>query len=297
MSAILQSKTSVAKSPRPDGVATVLVVEDDARQRESLRQLLSADGVEIVSRDRTAAPAPGLYNVCYVNGFQAQPNEEDFWLEQHPTLVLRDEQGDPVIDEDWDEMLLDVGTPEKRTAIAAIVGSWITGCKVAGFDAIEWSVRDGGHVRPANVKVDLARLPLDDAKTYEMLQRGEVVGVNSAGYRGFQGLNFAIPSKYQYRALLWGIIGVIVLRGIMIAGGAALVSQAYWVLYIFAAFMIATGIKMFFAGDEPMDVANNPAVRFISRHMPLTFLQDRPVPSSSSDRMRRAMPRFMNFVP
>jgi len=81
---------------------------------------------------------------------------------------------------------------------------------------------------------------------------------------------FAIPAKYQYRALLWGIMAVIVLRGLMIAGGAALVSEAYWVMYLFAAFLIFTGVKMFFAGDEPMDVGNNPIVRFISRHMPVT---------------------------
>ena len=55
---------------------------------------------------------------------------------------------------------------------------------------------------------------------------------------------FAIPPKYQYRALLWGILAVIVLRGAMIAAGAALVEQAYWVLYIFAAFLVLTGIKM-----------------------------------------------------
>jgi tellurite resistance protein TerC len=81
---------------------------------------------------------------------------------------------------------------------------------------------------------------------------------------------FAIPSKYQYRALLWGIVAVIVMRGIMIAGGAALVAEAYWVLYLFAAFLIATGIKMFFAGDKPMDVAGNPVVKFISSHMRVT---------------------------
>ncbi len=81
---------------------------------------------------------------------------------------------------------------------------------------------------------------------------------------------FAIPQKYQYRALLWGIMAVIVLRGLMIAGGAALVNQAYWIIYLFAAFLIFTGVKMFFAGDEPIDVANNPAVRFISKHMPVT---------------------------
>ena len=81
---------------------------------------------------------------------------------------------------------------------------------------------------------------------------------------------FAIPQKYQYRALLWGIIAVIVLRGLMIAGGAALVAEAYWVLYLFAAFLIATGIKMFFAGDKPMDVAGNPVVKFISSRMRVT---------------------------
>ena len=81
---------------------------------------------------------------------------------------------------------------------------------------------------------------------------------------------FAIPSKYQYRALLWGIMAVIVLRGLMIAGGAALLAEAYWVLYLFAAFLVVTGIKMFFAGDEPMDVGNNPVVRWISRRMRVT---------------------------
>jgi tellurite resistance protein TerC len=81
---------------------------------------------------------------------------------------------------------------------------------------------------------------------------------------------FAIPRMYQYRALLWGIIAVIVLRGLMIAAGAAIVQQWYWVLYIFAAFLIATGIKMLFSGDQEMDVSQNPAVRFISKHMRVT---------------------------
>ena len=81
---------------------------------------------------------------------------------------------------------------------------------------------------------------------------------------------FAIPPKYQYRALLWGIMAVIVLRGLMIAGGAALLAEAYWVLYLFAAFLIVTGIKMFFAGDEPMDVGKNPVIRWISKHMRVT---------------------------
>ncbi len=55
---------------------------------------------------------------------------------------------------------------------------------------------------------------------------------------------FAIPRKYQYRALVWGILAVIVLRGIMIAIGASVVERYSWVLYIFGAFLIATGVKM-----------------------------------------------------
>ncbi len=94
-------------------------------------------GVMVVSRDRESSPAAGLYNICYVNGFQAQPSEESFWLDDHPDLVLRDAAGDPVIDADWDEMLLDTSTPEKRSELADIVGGWIAGCKAAGFDAVE----------------------------------------------------------------------------------------------------------------------------------------------------------------
>ena len=81
---------------------------------------------------------------------------------------------------------------------------------------------------------------------------------------------FAIPPKYQYRALLWGIMAVIVLRGLMIAGGAALLSEAYWVLYLFAAFLIVTGVKMFFSGDQQTDVGANPVVRWISARMRVT---------------------------
>jgi tellurite resistance protein TerC len=81
---------------------------------------------------------------------------------------------------------------------------------------------------------------------------------------------FAIPAKYQYRALLWGILAVIVLRGLMIAAGAALVEQAYWVLYIFAAFLVYTGVRMFWASDHAPDIARNPVVRWISNHMRVT---------------------------
>jgi len=78
---------------------------------------------------------------------------------------------------------------------------------------------------------------------------------------------FAIPAKYQYRALLWGIVAVLVLRGIMIGLGAALVQQYEWVLYIFGAFLIATGIKMLFMGESEQQVSKNRIVRFLSRRV------------------------------
>lgn len=81
---------------------------------------------------------------------------------------------------------------------------------------------------------------------------------------------FAIPARYQYRALLWGILAVLVLRGIMIALGAALVQQYEWVLYIFGAFLIATGIKMLVVGEASQDVSANPVVRFLSSRMRVT---------------------------
>lgn len=81
---------------------------------------------------------------------------------------------------------------------------------------------------------------------------------------------FAIPLKYQYRALVMGILAVIVLRGAKIAAGTALVTLAHWVLYIFAGFLIVTGIKMFRASDAPVDLANNRAVKWISPRMKVT---------------------------
>jgi tellurite resistance protein TerC len=113
---------------------------------------------------------------------------------------------------------------------------------------------------------------------------------------------FAIPRKYQYRALLWGIIAVIFLRGIMIAAGAAIVQEYYWVLYIFAAFLIATGVKMLFTGDQEMDVANNPVVKFISKHMRVTKeLHDQhffvKVPDEKTGKLvRAATPLFLALV-
>lgn len=81
---------------------------------------------------------------------------------------------------------------------------------------------------------------------------------------------FSIPRQYQHRVLLYGILGVIVLRGIMIAAGAAVVENYGWVLYLFAAFLIITGIKMLFSSSEPYDVENNPVLKLLRKRLPVT---------------------------
>ncbi|WP_328375337.1 endo alpha-1,4 polygalactosaminidase [Streptomyces sp. NBC_00440] len=95
-------------------------------------------GVRAVSRDRTADPVPGLYNICYVNAFQTQPGGAvGWWHKHHPDLLLHDRHGKPVVDEDWQEPLLDISGAAKREKLAGIVGRWIDGCADAGFDAVE----------------------------------------------------------------------------------------------------------------------------------------------------------------
>jgi tellurite resistance protein TerC len=113
---------------------------------------------------------------------------------------------------------------------------------------------------------------------------------------------FAIPPKYQYRALVWGILAVIVLRGAMIGLGAALVQNFHWVLWIFAAFLILTGIKMLFTGNQEMDVSRNPVVKFLSRHMRVTdtlhaekFFVTTP-DATTGKLSRAATPLFLSLV-
>ncbi|MEU9015319.1 endo alpha-1,4 polygalactosaminidase [Streptomyces sp. NPDC048479] len=96
-----------------------------------------AAGVKVVVRDRSDSPAAGLYNICYVNAFQAQPEELSWWKSKHNDLLLKDAQGRNVVDGGWDEALLDISTTGKRKRLAAIVGGWIDGCAKSGFKGVE----------------------------------------------------------------------------------------------------------------------------------------------------------------
>ncbi|GJD99270.1 TerC family protein [Methylobacterium isbiliense] len=81
---------------------------------------------------------------------------------------------------------------------------------------------------------------------------------------------FSVPRLYQHRVLFWGILGVIVLRAVMIGLGATIVAQASWVLYLFAVFLIATGVKMIVFADRHYDVGTNPVLAFMRRRFNVT---------------------------
>lgn len=84
----------------------------------------------------------------------------------------------------------------------------------------------------------------------------------------------AIPRRYQHRVLFWGILGVIVFRAILIGVGAALVYSFSWILLLFGAFLVFTGIKMFAKHEETPDIEANPILKFLRRHFPISSQLD-----------------------
>jgi tellurite resistance protein TerC len=81
---------------------------------------------------------------------------------------------------------------------------------------------------------------------------------------------FAVPAIYQHRVLFWGILGALAMRGAMIALGAALIAQYHWILYVFGAFLIVTGIKMLALKTDHTDPNQNIVVRLTRRIFPIT---------------------------
>ncbi len=82
--------------------------------------------------------------------------------------------------------------------------------------------------------------------------------------------SFAVPAQYQHRVLFWGVLGALVMRGAMIGAGAALIREFHWIIYIFGAFLIVTGIKMALHQEQTLDPKNNILVRSFRRLMPVT---------------------------
>jgi tellurite resistance protein TerC len=112
----------------------------------------------------------------------------------------------------------------------------------------------------------------------------------------------AVPRELQHRVLFWGILGVVVLRAVMIGFGSALVAQASWVLYLFGAFLVVTGIKMMWLGREQPDLSRNPAFVWLRRRLRVTpdyrgsafFVRE--VDAQSGRRVLWATPLFLALV-
>jgi tellurite resistance protein TerC len=81
---------------------------------------------------------------------------------------------------------------------------------------------------------------------------------------------FAVPPVYQHKVLFWGILGALIMRAIMIALGAALITKFAWIIYVFGAFLILTGIKMIVKREEEIHPERNPVVRWFKKLMPVT---------------------------
>ena len=110
---------------------------------------------------------------------------------------------------------------------------------------------------------------------------------------------FAIPPQYQHRVLFWGIVGVIVLRALMISLGAVLIQQFSAVLYLFGAFLVFTGFKMWRATDHMPDIASNPLLKWLRAHLRVTpalhgnaFFVQQPDPQTGRP-VRWATPLFL----
>lgn len=81
---------------------------------------------------------------------------------------------------------------------------------------------------------------------------------------------FSVPMQYQKRVLVYGVLGAIILRALMIVLGAWLIAKFHWVLYVFGAFLLVTGIKMFVFADHEPDLAKNPLLKWVKKHMRIT---------------------------
>ena len=115
---------------------------------------------------------------------------------------------------------------------------------------------------------------------------------------------FAIPAAYQYRVLFWGIIGVIVMRAVMIGLGAALITRFDWVMWVFGAFLLLTGVKMLWMVDRKLDLSANPVIGFLQKRLRVTpqihgskfFVRAPRDSSASSPTVWWATPLFLALV-
>nr|WP_297532186.1 TerC family protein [uncultured Roseateles sp.] len=138
---------------------------------------------------------------------------------------------------------------------------WVA-LSVAFMGLLWWAVRDGtGSTELANTKA------LEFITGY-LIEKSLAVDNIFVFLMIFT--YFAVPSAYQKRVLMMGIIGAIVLRTVMILVGGWLIAQFHWILYLFGAFLLITGIKMWWAAGQEPDLEDNPALKLLRRVLPVS---------------------------
>jgi tellurite resistance protein TerC len=85
---------------------------------------------------------------------------------------------------------------------------------------------------------------------------------------------FKVPAKYQHRVLFWGVFGALLMRGVMIGAGAYLISRFEWIIYIFGAFLVFTGVRMLFHDDAQIEPESNPVLKLVRGALPVSPTYD-----------------------
>ncbi|KAG7093134.1 hypothetical protein E1B28_009417 [Marasmius oreades] len=179
--------------------------------------------VQVVTRDRTDSPAPNKYNICYINAFQTQTDDNAFWkckffylalsdpqpifihiapAPERDHLLLRRANGNYFIDPGWPgEILFDTSTAANREEIATIINGWISGCQQSGFSAIEPDnfdsySRSNGRLT-FNNNVQLAKLLADYAHSLNMAFGQKNAAEKSVQAKAGAGFDFAIAEQCQ----------------------------------------------------------------------------------------------------
>jgi hypothetical protein len=157
-------------------------------------------GVGIVARDSTAEPAPGVWSICYVNGFQTQPGELERWTAANGDLLLKGMGGRLVTDPGWpDEVLLDTSDASRVERISDILGVDIDRCAAHGFDAVEIDNLDSFTRSGGRLDLDGA-LALARAFADRVHARGMLIGQKNAAeqtrtIRDSVGFDFAVAEE------------------------------------------------------------------------------------------------------
>ena len=181
------------------------------------------------------------------------------------------------------------GGKQHRVAVReALIWSIVWICISLAFAAGLWVYLDGTHGREVATSTALEYLT------------GYVIEKSLAVDNVFVWLMlfsfFGIPMELQKRVLLYGVLGAILMRTVMIFAGAWLIAQFHWILYVFGAFLLITGIKMYWAADTEPDLENNAAIRWLRSHMNITRELHGERFFVMQDGLRYATPLFLALV-